>query len=94
MKEVELAAGVQRYRHHQDWATVQLVAVLSNAVSPLVKVQRLLSQQGLQEQNFCCTVKFLGFRVVFGAWCTLARVYMYGHGPGVLDTVLEHAVHA
>ena len=75
MKEVELAAGVQRYRHRQDRATVQLVAVLSNAVSPLVKVQRLLSQQGLQEQNFCCTpVKFLGFLVVAGADTVLERV--------------------
>ena len=74
MKEVELAACVQLYRHHQDWATVQLVAVLSNAISPLAEVQRLLSQQGLQEQNFCCTVKFLGFLVVAGADTVLERV--------------------
>ena len=66
MKEVELAAHVQQHRRRKDLATAQLVAVLSNAISPLAKLQRLLSQQGLQEQNFCCTVKFLGFLVVGG----------------------------
>ena len=74
MKEVELVAGIRQYRCCQDRATVQLVAVLSNAISPLAEVQRLLSQQGLQEQNFCCTVKFLGFLVVAGADTVLERV--------------------
>jgi len=74
MKEVELAADVQQHRRCKDRATVQLVAVLSNAISPLAKLQRLLSQQGLQEQNFCCAVKFLGFLVVAGADTVLERV--------------------
>jgi hypothetical protein len=86
MKEVELAADVQQHRRRKDRATVQLVAVLSNAISPLAEVQRLLSQQGLQEQNFCCTVKFLGFLMVTGADTVLERVARaYAH----IDTVLE-----